>query len=199
MKVILLFIYFNILAIGASANFLRFLQSSENKYSYTDYKATSSNQNLSNQELTCSNIDESVVYITNTGIEISDSTITKSSGDSSNTENSEFYGVNAAVLVQGGEVTIKDGAINTKAKGANALCATNKGTVTIEGTTITSTGESSARGLHATYGGKITAKKVTISSKGGSCASLATDRGEGTVTCESCTLSTQGAGSPLIY
>ena len=199
MKVILLFIYFNIFAIGASANFLRFLQSSENKYSYTDYKATSSNQNLSNQELTCSNIDESVVYITNTGIEISDSTITKSSGDSSNTENSEFYGVNAAVLVQGGEVTIKGGAINTKAKGANALCATNKGTVTIEGTTITSTGESSARGLHATYGGKITAKKVTISSKGGSCASLATDRGEGTVTCESCTLSTQGAGSPLIY
>ena len=102
-------------------------------------------------------------------------------------------------MVQGGGVTITGGQINTKAKGANALCATNKGTVTISGTTITSTGESSARGLYAIYGGKITATSVAITSTGGSCTNLATDRGEGTVICEKCTLSTKGAGSPLIY
>ena len=92
-----------------------------------------------------------------------------------------------------------DGTITTAAKGANAICATNNGKVTISGTTITSTGSGSARGLHATYGGKIEANKVNISTKGGSCATLATDRGEGTVTCTECTLSTAGAGSPLIY
>ena len=91
------------------------------------------------------------------------------------------------------------GTITTTGKGANALVATNGGTVTISGTTITSTASSSARGLHATYGGTITASDVTISSTGGSCATLATDRGEGTVTCTGCTLSTSGAGSPLIY
>ena len=70
------------------------------------------------------------------------------------------------------------GSITTTAKVSNSLVATNGGTVTIQGTTITSTGSSSARGLHATYGGVITATDVTISTIGGSCATLATDRGE---------------------
>ena len=91
------------------------------------------------------------------------------------------------------------GSITTSAKGGNALVATSSSTVTISGTTIKSTGSSSARGLHATYGGSITASNVDISSTGGSCATLATDRGEGTVLCTECTLKTGGSGSPLIY
>jgi hypothetical protein len=73
--------------------------------------------------------------------------------------------VNAAVLVQGGEATITGGIISTSAKGANAIVATNKGTVTISGTTIESTSSGSARGLHSTFGGSISASKVTISTK----------------------------------
>ena len=168
-------------------------------YDYTNYKATSTNKILSGETLSSSTSDQSVVYITQSGITIDNSELNKASGDSSETENSEFYGVNAAVLVNGGGLTMTDGKITTAAKGANSLCATNGGKVTITGTEIISTGESSARGLHATYGGEITASKVKISSTGGSCATLATDRGEGTVTCTGCTLSTAGAGSPLIY
>ena len=171
----------------------------ENTYDYSNYKATSMNQNLEDKEITSSNADESAVYINETGITITNSDLIKESGDSSNIENSEFYGVNAAVLVQGGEVTIKGGTISTKSKGANALCATNKGKVTISETTISSKSESSGRGLHSTYGGQISASKVTISSTGTSCANLATDRGEGVVNCTECTLSTSGKGSPLIY
>ena len=173
--------------------------SSSNIYDYTNYQAVSTNENLSNSEKTSTTSDQSVVYITESGKTITDSTITKESGVSSNIENSEFFGVNAAVLVQGGGLTISGGTINTKAKGANALCVTNQGTATITGTNIDSTGESSARGLHATYGGTITAVGVTVKSTGGSCATLATDRGEGTVTCSGCNLSTGGSGSPLIY
>ena len=191
-----------LLLIGANANFLRYLQSSSSKntYDYSKYTAEKTNQNLlSSDTVTCSTADKSVVYITNSGITIEGSTLTKESGDSSNTENSEFYGVNAAVLVQGGGLTMTGGTISTKAKGANALCATNNGKVTISGTKITSTASSSGRGLHATYGGSISATNVEISSTGGSCATLATDRGEGTVTCTKCQLSTGGKGSPLIY
>ena len=191
-----------LLLIGANANFLRYLQSSSSKntYDYSKYTAEKTNQNLlSSDTVACSTADKSVVYITNSGITIEGSTLTKESGDSSNTENSEFYGVNAAVLVQGGGLTMTGGTISTKAKGANALCATNNGKVTISGTTITSTASSSGRGLHATYGGNISATNVEISSTGGSCATLATDRGEGTVTCTKCQLSTGGKGSPLIY
>ncbi len=64
------------------------------------------------------------------------------------------------------------GSISTSAKGGNALVATNGGTVTISGTTVTSTGSGSARGLHATYGGTITASSVTVSSTGGSLVQL---------------------------
>ena len=192
-------LYFTLLLLGTNSQFLRFLQSSRNSYDYSSYSCTSINENLSGKTLSSTTSDQSVVYITQSGINIINSNLNKASGDSSNTENSEFYGVNAAVLVNGGGLTMTDGTITTAAKGANAICATNNGKVTISGTTITSTGSGSGRGLHATFGGKIEANKVNISTKGGSCATLATDRGEGTVTCTECTLSTAGAGSPLIY
>ena len=153
-----------------------------NSYDYTNYAAVSKNADLSEQTLSSTTSDQSVVYITESGKTITNSNIKKESGDSSNTENSEFYGINAAVLVNGGGLTITGGTISTSAKGANALCTTNNGKVNISGTKITSTASSSARGLHATYGGEITASNVEISSTGGSCANL----------------STAGSGSPLI-
>ena len=192
-------LYFTILLLGINSQFLRFLQSSKNSYDYSSYSFTSINENLSGKTLSSTTSDQSVVYITQSDISISNSNLNKASGDSSKTENSEFYGVNAAVLVNGGGLTMTGGTVTTAAKGANAFCATNNGKVTISGSTITSTGSGLARGLHATFGGKIEANKVNISTKGGSCATLATDRGEGTVTCTECTLSTAGAGSPLIY
>ena len=142
-NVFILILFFLLIIEGISEN---------NSYNYNSYNAVSKNSNLSKNEITSTESEQSAVYITTSGIIISDATIQKSSGDSSNTKNSEFYGVNAAVLVQGGEVTIIDGTITTGAKGANAICATNGGRVSISGTTITSTFSSSARGLHATFG-----------------------------------------------
>lgn len=56
--------------------------------------------------------------------------IISKSGDSSNNENSEFYGLDAAVLVQkGSEATIKDTTIKTNASGANAVFATGENAV----------------------------------------------------------------------
>ena len=192
-------IFISFLILGTNSQFLRFLQSSKNSYDYSSYSYTSINENLSGKTLSSKASDQSVVYITQSGISISNSNLNKESGDSSKTENSEFYGVNAAVLVNGGGLTMTGGTITTAAKGANAIVATNNGNVKITGTEITSTSSGSARGLHATFGGKIEANNVKISTKGGSCATLATDRGEGTVSCTECTLSTAGAGSPLIY
>ena len=127
-----------------------FILAENSSYDYSKYSATSTNTNLSGQTISCTTSDQSAVYITQSGITISTTSITKS-GDlsSSSTEDSEFYGVNAAVLVQGGSLTMTGGSISTSAKGSNALVATNGGSVTITGTTITSTGNGSARGLHA--------------------------------------------------
>ncbi len=145
--------------------------------------------------------DESAILVNNGGNATVDSATITKTGDSTNTENSEFYGVNSAVLVQSGSTaTIKGATINTDAKGANAVFATGENAkIYISDSTITSTGASSARGLDATYGGYIEADNVTITTQGGSCASLATDRGEGTVIAKNSTLETNGSGSPVIY
>jgi hypothetical protein len=189
----------SLLILGANSQFLRFLHAPKDSYDYSSYSSTSTNENLTGKTLSSTKADQSVVYVTESGITITDSNLNKESGDSSKTHNSEFYGVNAAVLVNGGELTISGGKITTAAKGANAVVATKKGNVTITDTEINSTATGSARGLHSTHGGKIEATNVKISTTGKSCATLATDRGEGIVTCTECTLSTAGAGSPLIY
>ena len=168
------------------------------EYDYTSYSYISKDTDVSGQTIESAQADQSAVYITGS-ITLNNAKVHKNAGEASNIENSEFYGVNAALLVQGGTLTMTGGEIITKVQGGNALVATNDGVVNITGTTITSTGSRSARGLHATYGGNIDATSVTISTEGGSCATLATDRGEGIVKCKECNLSTKGAGSPLIY
>ena len=145
--------------------------------------------------------DESAIKTSDGGnLTLENATITKT-GDSTNTENSEFYGVNAGVLTTSNSTTtIKNSTITTNAKGANAVFATGENAkVYVYDTTIKTTGESSSRGLDSTYGGYIEADNVTISTEGGSCATLATDRGEGTVIAKNSVLSTKGAGSPVIY
>ncbi len=148
-----------------------------------------------------SNSDESAILVNDGGnATISGATVTKT-GDSTNTENSEFYGINSGILVQeSSTATIKNATISTDAKGSNAVFSTGENAkIYISESTITTTGSSSARGLDATYGGYIEADSVKITTQGGSCAALATDRGEGTVIANNSTLETNGAGSPLIY
>ncbi len=160
----------------------------------------SDNQELSNKTLSTTSSDESAIVVNNGGsLNATGLTISKS-GESSNTENSEFYGLNAAVLVQkGSEATIKDTTIETNATGANAVFSTGENAIiNVSNTKITTTGDSS-RGLDATYGGTINANKVTITTSGQHCAAVATDRGEGTVTVKNSTLNTNGKGSPCVY
>lgn len=148
------------------------------------------------------NSDESAILVENGGnATISNAVIDKSSGNSTNTENSEFYGVNAGILVKSNSTaTIKNAIISTNAKGSNAVFSTGTDSkIYISDSTITTEGESSSRGLEATYGGYIEADNVKISTKGGSCAALATDRGEGTIIAKNSNFETNGAGSPVIY
>lgn len=146
--------------------------------------------------------DRSVVLVKNDGtLTLNNAVLNKLSGDTSNTENSEFYGINAGLLVTTkSTANVTNAKITTSAKGSNAVFATGTNAkINISDSTITTTGSGSARGLDATYGGTINADNVTISTSGNSCATLATDRGEGTVTAKNSILSTKGTGSPVIY
>jgi hypothetical protein len=109
-------LYFTLLLLRTNSQFLRFLQTARNSYDFSSYSCTSINENLSGKTLSSTTADQSVVYITQSGISIINSNLNKESGDSSKTENSEFHGVNAAVLVNGGELTMTDGTVTTAAK-----------------------------------------------------------------------------------
>ena len=190
-------------ALVLSSNALLFNNASSNNTSQITTEGVvdvSDSQELSNKTLSATSSDESAIVVNNGGsLNATGLTISKS-GDSSNTENSEFYGLNAAVLVQKeSEATIKNTTIKTSATGANAIFSTGENaTLNVSNTKITTTGDSS-RGLDATYGGTINANKVTITTSGQHCAAVATDRGEGTVTVKNSILNTNGKGSPCVY
>lgn len=145
--------------------------------------------------------DQSSIVVNNSGsLNINQATINKTSGDTSSEENSNFYGLNAAILAKtGGTLKLTNSNITTNAEGSNAVFATGTGSeITLENVKILTTSNSS-RGLDATYDGTIIAKNVNITTSGAHCAALATDRGEGTVTLTNGVLETAGEGSPGIY
>ena len=120
------------------------------------------------ESYTTSQSDESVILVQNGGnATIDGAEVTKTGGDSSNTENSEFYGVNSGILVtEKSTATIKNATISTNAKGSNAVFSTGTDSkIYISDSKITTTGSGSARGLDATYGGYIEADNVTITTR----------------------------------
>jgi len=160
----------------------------------------SDTQSISSTDLTGNTADSSVIMTTDGGnLTLDNVTITKS-GDSSSTENSEFYGLNAAVLAKtNSTLNITNSSVTTDASGGNAIFATGENAlINASNVEINTTGDSS-RGLDATYGGTIIGDNVVINTAGAHCAALATDRGEGTVTVTNSALNTAGEGSPLVY
>lgn len=130
---------------------------------------------------------------------ITNGTLTKS-GDDTNGDNCNFYGLNSIVLSvgDGSVVNISDSTLSADSEGSNAIFATDSGTVYAYKDTIeTSAGNS--RGLDGTYDGTVVADSMTITTAGDHCASLATDRGGGNISVTNSTLSTAGSGSPLLY
>jgi len=131
-------------------------------------------------------------------------TITKGtlakSGDDTNGDNCNFYGINSIILSagEGSKVYVSGSSLSASSEGSNGIFATNSGTVYANSDTISTTAGNS-RGLDATYGGTIVANDMTISTQGDHCAAIATDRGGGDISVTNSSLSTAGSGSPLLY
>ena len=154
----------------------------------------------SGEDMTASGENQSVIYLLNeASLEIDDSNLLKS-GASTNREGSEFYGLNAAVLVTGGSsLSMTSTGITTESEGANAVFSTGNGsTISLKNIDIHTTGDSS-RGLDATMGGSIEAQDIRITTSGAHCAAIATDRGEGNIKVTDAMLKTAGEGSPGVY
>ena len=92
-------IYLSIcLTLSLSSN-LRFLPSETNTYNYSNIKAIYTNTNSSKEASVSTTSDESVIYVSNNNFIMLNSGIATNRGDTSNSENSKYYGVNSAVLI----------------------------------------------------------------------------------------------------
>ncbi|KUP21574.1 stalk domain-containing protein [Paenibacillus sp. DMB5] len=164
------------------------------------YLLDGSTASKTDESYTAVTTDTSAVKVTAGGaLTLNGVTLSKTGGTSSE-DNSNFYGLNAALLAAGGStVSLNDSTITTSANGANAVFATGAGsTVNVSGATIT-TIEDSSRGLDATYAGTVNATNTNITTAGTHSASIATDRGNGTVKVTGGTMLTTGTDSPGIY
>lgn len=152
------------------------------------------------QTYKASDTDQSGVCVLNQGVlTLKDARII-TSGKSSSSDSSSFYGLNAGILAMTGTgVTITGGSVVTSGNGANAVFAFGAGTnINIAGTTIQATGQY-AHGIMSSGGGSITATNLTASTTGANSAVIATDRGGGTIIARGGTYSTAGTDSPGLY
>ncbi len=127
-------------------------------------------------------------------------TIQKDGDDTSDTESSDFYGLNAGVLcLDGSSAAITDSTITTDAKGANGIFAYGNDThITVSDTSITTSADNSG-GIDATGGASIEASNLNIETNGNSSAAIRSDRGGGILNVSQGTYTTNGTGSPAVY
>ena len=186
-----------------------FNNNGNNNVSYSGVKEITSEEDISNGEYSSSNADENAILISGGKSTISDVSINKT-GDSSEGDNTSFYGINSSIVAKdGANATIKNAIINTDANGANGVfsyggnATTNNSNsdntiININDSKIT-TNKDNSGGIMTTGGGIMNATNLEITTNGTSSAAIRSDRGGGTVNVDSGTYTTNGKGSPSIY
>ena len=157
------------------------------------------NAALSDTSFTSGGDDENALRADNVTATLNNITITKT-GSSSNTENGDFYGMNAAFLAENGaNITITGGEVTTDAVNGNGIFSYGNGTVVnVSGTKIR-TSQRNSGGIQTTGGGVMNADDLDVETSGNSSAAIRSDRGGGTVTVNGGKYTTNGTGSPAIY
>jgi hypothetical protein len=153
-----------------------------------------------NESYAAETADQNVALVQNGGTLIISNDVFSKSGDDSDGDNCNFYGINAIMLAvnEGSSAFIDNSTLVADSAGSNGIFATDSATVYADHIAISTTADNS-RGLDATYGGEIIANDVDISTQGDHSASIATDRGGGYISVTNSSLSTAGSGSPLLY
>ena len=144
--------------------------------------------------------DENALRVDGATVTLDGVTVDKSAGATSNTENGDFYGVNAALLAtNGANVTIANATVTSSAQNGNGVFSYGSGTtVNISESVITTTADNSG-GIQTTGGGTTNATDLVVSTSGNSSAAIRSDRGGGTVNVDGGSYVSNGYNSPAVY
>ena len=155
---------------------------------------------VDSETYTSTGADENALRVDGATVTLKDITIEKTAGSSSNTEDGDFYGQNAGLLVlNGATATITGATVNTSVTNGNGVFSYGEGTVVnISDSTIRTT-ENNSGGIQTTGGGTMNATNLDVETQGNSAAAIRSDRGGGTVNVDGGSYVTNGTGSPAIY
>lgn len=144
--------------------------------------------------------DENALRVDGAAATLDGVTVKKTAGNTSSTENGDFYGMNAGLLAtDSADVTIKNATVNTSAQNGNGIFAYGSGTkVSVSDSTIKTTADNSG-GIMTTGGASLSASNVTVETDGNSAAAIRSDRGGGTVSVTGGSFTSNGANSPAVY
>lgn len=144
--------------------------------------------------------DENALRVSGASVSLEDVQVHKQGGASSNTENGDFYGMNAALLATDGALlTISKAQISSDAPNGNGVFSYGEGTViSINKSSIETLGDNSG-GLQTTGGATMNAVDVQVSTAGSSSAAIRSDRGGGTVNVIGGSYRSSGLNSPAVY
>ena len=144
--------------------------------------------------------DENALRVDGATATLNGITVNKSAGKSSNTEDGDFYGQNAALLAtNGATVTMENATITSSAQNGNGVFSYGEGTtVNISDSTIQTSADNSG-GIQTTGGGTTNASNLTVETSGNSAAAIRSDRGGGTVNVDGGSYTSNGENSPAVY
>lgn len=172
------------------------------------YQLLSGTATKASASLTATAADESAACAANYGttVDLTEPTIT-SSGASSSTSQSGYYGLDAAVLAygtsatadSGASIVISGGTIKTTGAGASGVFASGLGSAVTLSDTVISTSGSEARAVAVAYAGTLAASNLTAVTYGASSPLIASGRAGGTVTVTGGSYKSSGYRSAGIY
>ena len=144
--------------------------------------------------------DENALRVDGAAATLDGVTVNKTAGNTSSTENGDFYGMNAGLLAtDSADVTIKNATVNTSAQNGNGIFAYGSGTkVSVSDSTIKTTADNSG-GIMTTGGASLAASNLTVETDGNSAAAIRSDRGGGTVSVSRGSFTSNGTNSPAVY
>lgn len=143
---------------------------------------------------------EHAITVDGTTEEYSNYLITKTGSPSTNSDNYDFYGTNAAVFAtNGASLTLKNSIVSTDAVYANAVFVYGSGTTVNVSDTVITTNSRNSGGIMTTGGATMNATNLNITTYSGSSAPIRSDRGGGTITVNGGEYTAFGVGSPAIY
>lgn len=150
------------------------------------------------EEYGSSQADENALRITAARVGLRNVRVEKADGESTDSQASVRYGMNAALLVNGGaQLTLSKVVVNSSATGGSGVFGYGAGTsVHVQGGTVTTTADRST-GLQAAGGAAMQARNVTVITAGDSSAVVRAENGS--LMIDGGTYTSGGYDSPVIH